>query len=85
VFAAGDGENRARDTDEAVIPLMESIDANLHAYVEVKSRTAGARSHADRVADHFESDDGVAVASLEEPGEVPDAIASILSTEGAES
>jgi len=36
VFAAGDSENAGSDTTESVMPLMESIDANLHAYVETQ-------------------------------------------------
>jgi len=37
VFAAGDGENFRDDSKNNVVPLMEEIDANLHAYLEVKS------------------------------------------------
>jgi hypothetical protein len=82
VFAAGDSENSSNDTGEKVIPLMESIPANLHAYVETQpSGNAINATHADEVEDHFAESDNVAVAYVTSPEDVTDAIYTILSTE----
>jgi hypothetical protein len=82
VFAAGDSENAGSDTTENVIPLMESIDANLHAYVETQPGDGAANArHADEVEEAFGSADDVAVARVSEPDDVTDAIYEILSTE----
>ncbi len=82
VFAAGDSENSGSDTTEAVIPMMESIDANLHAYVETQPGGAAPNArHADEVENAFGDADDVAVARVAEPGDVTDAIYEILSTE----
>jgi uncharacterized sporulation protein YeaH/YhbH (DUF444 family) len=82
VFAAGDSENSSNDTSERVIPLMEEIDANLHAYVETQpSGTAINATHAEEVERHFGDDDGVAVAYVGSADEVVDAIYTVLSTE----
>jgi uncharacterized sporulation protein YeaH/YhbH (DUF444 family) len=85
VFAAGDGENTASDTTERVIPLMEAIDANLHAYVEVQP-DGGARTatHAAELESHFGDDDGVAVAHVATAEDVLAAIETILTTERQE-
>ncbi|WP_435358871.1 YeaH/YhbH family protein [Haloarchaeobius sp. DFWS5] len=83
VFAAGDSENSSNDTEERVIPLMESIDANLHAYVETQpTGTAINATHAEEVEAHFAGSDNVAVAYVTSPDDVTDAIYTILSTEG---
>ena len=82
VFAAGDSENSSNDTEKNVIPLIESIDANLHAYVETQpSGNAINATHADEVESHFGDDSDVAVAYVSSPGDVTDAIYDILSTE----
>ncbi|WP_418283727.1 DUF444 family protein [Halorubrum sp. DTA46] len=82
VFAAGDSENAGSDTTQSVIPLMESIDANLHAYVETQpGGTAASARHADEVEKAFGDADDVAVARVSEPADVTDAIYEILSTE----
>jgi len=84
VFAAGDSENAGSDTTESVIPLMESIDANLQAYVETQPGDGAANArHADEVEAAFDGGDGVAVARVSEPDDVTDAIYEILSTESA--
>jgi len=82
VFAAGDGENSHDDTEENVIPLMREIDANLHAYVETQP-TDGVQTgtHAGKLRDAFGGADDVAVTTVTEPGDVMDAIETILSTE----
>jgi uncharacterized sporulation protein YeaH/YhbH (DUF444 family) len=83
VFAAGDSENSSNDTDERVIPLMEQIPANLHAYVETQpSGNAINATHAEEVERHFAGSDDVAVAYVTGPEDVTDAIYEILSTEG---
>ena len=82
VFAAGDSENSTNDTEDAVIPLMEAIDANLHAYVETQpSGNAINATHAEELERHFGPDDDVAVAYVTGPDDVIDAIETILSTE----
>jgi uncharacterized sporulation protein YeaH/YhbH (DUF444 family) len=82
VFAAGDSENSSNDSEERVIPLMESIPANLHAYVETQpSGNSINATHAEEVEKHFEGSDNVAVAYVSSPEDVIDAIYEILSTE----
>jgi uncharacterized sporulation protein YeaH/YhbH (DUF444 family) len=82
VFAAGDSENSSNDTEERVIPLMEAIPANLHAYVETQpSGNAINATHADQVDGAFDDGDDVAVAYVGGSGDVTGAIYEILSTE----
>ncbi|MFO7926667.1 MAG: YeaH/YhbH family protein [Halobacteriota archaeon] len=82
VFAAGDSENSSNDTEGRVVPLMESIPANLHAYVETQpSGNAINATHAKEVESHFADDSNVAVAYVQGPEDVVDAIYTILSTE----
>ena len=82
VFAAGDSENAGSDTVESVIPLMESIEANLHAYVETQpGGTAASARHADEVEEAFSDANDVAVARVSDADDVIDAIYEILSTE----
>ena len=82
VFAAGDSENAGDDTSQAVVPLMRSIDANLHAYVETQPGGAAPNArHADELEREFGETDDVAIARVTEPGDVTDAIYEILSTE----
>jgi len=82
VFAAGDSENSSNDTEEHVVPLMESIPANLHAYVETQpSGNAINATHAEEVERHFRDAGNVAVAYVSGPGDVIDAIETILRTE----
>ena len=82
VFAAGDSENSSNDTDERVIPMMEEIPANLHAYVETQpSGNAINATHAGELESHFGDDSNVAVAYVQSPDDVVDAIYTILSTE----
>jgi uncharacterized sporulation protein YeaH/YhbH (DUF444 family) len=82
VFAGGDSENSGSDTTESVIPLMKSIDANLHAYVETQPGGAAPNArHADEVENALGDADDVAVARVSEPADVTDAIYEILSTE----
>jgi uncharacterized sporulation protein YeaH/YhbH (DUF444 family) len=83
VFAAGDSENSSNDTEEQVIPLMEMIPANLHAYVETQpSGNAVNATHAEEVERHFGDADEVAVAYVTSPDDIVEAIDTILSTEG---
>ncbi|SNR35577.1 DUF444 family protein [Halorubrum vacuolatum] len=86
VFAAGDSENSGTDTADSVIPMMESIEANLHAYVETQPGGSGPNArHADEVERALGDADNVAVARVGGPEDVTDAIYEILSTEdGAE-
>lgn len=83
VFAAGDSENSSNDTGERVIPKMEEIPANLHAYVETQpSGNAINATHAEELEKHFGRDaEDVAVAYVNGEDDVTDAIYEILSTE----
>ncbi|PSP58841.1 hypothetical protein BRC72_03220 [Halobacteriales archaeon QH_7_66_36] len=82
VFAAGDSENSSNDTEERVIPMMDEIDANLHAYVETQpSGNAISATHAEEVERHFRDSDDVAVAYVQDATDVVDAIYTVLSTE----
>ncbi|PSQ20931.1 hypothetical protein BRD04_07265 [Halobacteriales archaeon QS_9_67_17] len=82
VFAAGDSENSSNDTEERVIPMMDEIDANLHAYVETQpSGNAISATHAEEVERHFRDNDDVAVAYVQDAADVVDAIYTVLSTE----
>jgi uncharacterized sporulation protein YeaH/YhbH (DUF444 family) len=82
VFAAGDSENSSNDTEERVLPLMEEIDANLHAYVETQPgggrRTA---THAAEVESHFDDAEDVVVARLTDADDATTAIETILGSE----
>ena len=85
VFAAGDSENSSNDTEENVVPLMETIDANLHAYVETQpSGNAINATHAEEVERQFHGTDDVAVAYVSSPKDVTEAIYEILSTEATD-
>ena len=85
VFAAGDSENSSNDTEERVIPLMEGIPANLHAYVETQpSGNAINATHAEEVERHFHGTTNVAVAYVNGPDDVVGAIETILNTEDAD-
>ncbi|MFB6136521.1 MAG: DUF444 family protein [Halobacteriaceae archaeon] len=79
VFAAGDSENSTDDTERHVIPLMEELDANCHAYVETQpgSRRRSA-THADEVADHFADADDVVVTRVGSERDVVDALTDVL-------
>ncbi|MDZ7730773.1 MAG: YeaH/YhbH family protein [Natrialbaceae archaeon] len=82
VFAAGDSENSSNDTEERVIPMMESIEANLHAYVETQpSGNAINASHAQELEHHFTDDEDVVVGYVHDRSDIVDAIYRILSTE----
>ena len=82
VFAAGDSENAGSDTEDRVIPLMEEIDANLHAYVETQpGDTTAHATHARQLRSHFDPDDDVVVTQVREPDDVVDAIYQILTTD----
>lgn len=81
VFAAGDGENHKKDTENNVIPLVEEIEANLHAYIEVGSDTTWMAEHADIVEGEIGDRDNVAVSYVNDREEVMPAIEEILSTE----
>ncbi|MCU4925275.1 YeaH/YhbH family protein [Halobacteria archaeon AArc-dxtr1] len=83
VFAAGDSENSSNDTEERVIPMMEEIDANRHAYVETQpGGNAINATHAEELEKHFGQDaEDVAVTYVTDAEDVTDAIYDILNTE----
>lgn len=75
VFAAGDGENSPSDTESNVVPLIEEIDANLHAYVEVdpnSNRVGGP------LRDEFGDDESVVVTEVNNEDDVIPAIKTVL-------
>ncbi|MFW5977711.1 MAG: DUF444 family protein, partial [Halohasta sp.] len=80
-------ENSSNDTKDRVIPLIEQIPANLHAYVETQpGGTAINATHAEEVDRALGREGNVAVTRVTGPDDVTDAIYEILSTEdGAES
>ncbi len=86
VFASGDGENWRKDSRENVIPLMEEIDANLHAYLQVEDAKAflTGGGHADIVEEEMRDKNNVAVAYAEDKDDVMACIYAILSTEDSE-
>jgi len=85
VFAAGDSENSSNDTKDRVIPLIQEIPANLHAYVETQpGGTAINATHAEEVDRALGREGNVAVTRVSSPDDVVDAIYEILSTEDAE-
>jgi len=85
VFAAGDSENSTNDTGERVIPLMEEIPANLHAYIETRPEGGGVNAtHAEELEAHFGDADDVAVARVADAGDVIDAISTVLHTDETE-
>ena len=85
VFAAGDSENRSDDTQNRVIPLMEEIRANTHAYVETQPDGGGPHAtHANELEEYFSESEDVVVARVNEPNDVMSAIETILTTESAE-
>jgi uncharacterized sporulation protein YeaH/YhbH (DUF444 family) len=62
--------------------MMETIDANLHAYVETQpSGNAINATHAEEVERHFQDAGDIAVAYVSGPEDVVDAIDRILRTE----
>lgn len=82
VFCAGDGENRRMDTEKNVVPLIEDIPANLHAYVETTPNSSLGAEHGDALVDHFGTDhDNVVITKVEKSKDVLDAIEKILSRE----
>lgn len=82
VFAAGDSENSTMDTRKRVIPLMDEIEANLHAYVET---TPGRRSprgrHAEQIESHYSDRDDVVVSYVHSRNDVMNTIRDILKPE----
>ena len=82
VFAAGDSENSTNDTGERVIPLMEEIPANMHAYIETRPEGSGVNAtHAEELQAHFGDAGDVAVARVAGADDVIDAISEVLHTE----
>lgn len=82
VFASGDGENTANDTEENVIPMMREIKANRHGYVEVQPSGRGGRraNVADELEKEFSGEDTYRVARVGGQNDIMDAIRVILDT-----
>lgn len=96
VFAAGDGENRGSDTEDNILPMMDSssddyLPANRHAYAEVQpSGSNRSADLADNIVEHFDDmedtsagrrRDDVAVARVEGPDDITPAIETFLGGE----
>lgn len=77
VFAAGDGENRRNDSEDEVIPMIEEMDANLHAYIETNPSSNTRAVHGDLLEENFEEDE-VTVAQVNDEDDVIDAVKKIL-------
>ncbi len=81
IFAGGDGENSSNDTKDRMVPLMEEIDVNYHAYAQVTPGGRGRYANlANDLEDHY-SKDNLSVVRLQSREDVMDSIYSILSTE----
>jgi uncharacterized sporulation protein YeaH/YhbH (DUF444 family) len=80
VFAAGDGENKANDTKQNLIPMMEEIRANRHAYVEVQPKKGRTRraNVADKLEKAFSDDDIYRIARVEGKDDIVGAMRTIL-------
>lgn len=77
IFAAGDGENKRNDSENEVVDLIDSMDANLHAYIETNPSSNSRAVHADVLEDNFEEDE-VTVARVNDKDDVIDAVSKIL-------
>ena len=86
VFAAGDGENSSNDTTESVIPLMEAMDVNTHAYVETQPGGGSVNAtHSQELEEHFGDGADVCVTRVTDRDDVMEAIRAVLATaSGAE-
>lgn len=82
VFAAGDGENKSKDTKENLIPMMRNIQANRHAYVEVQPTGSSVRraNVADKLEEEFNNDESYRVVRVKDKQQVVEAITTILDT-----
>ncbi|MCX2819512.1 DUF444 family protein [Haladaptatus sp. F3-133] len=80
VFTAGDGENSSNDSKERVVPLIEGMDANLHAYVETQPSGGSVNAtHSQELTDAFDGDE-VVVTQVNARDEVMDAVYTVLKT-----
>lgn len=77
VFAAGDGENRRNDSEDEVVPMIEEMDANLHAYIETNPSSNSRAVHGDVLEDNFDEEE-VTVARVDDEDDVIDAVKKIL-------
>ncbi len=83
VFAAGDGENRKKDTKQTVIPLMEQINATEHAYIEVNKRDNKNAIHGSLLERYLENDaDNVTVNYIRDEDDITTTLQNILGTNG---
>lgn len=79
VLAGGDGENSKQDSKDEVIPLMEQIDANLHAYLQV-SPSRRSRTHLE-ILDNYADLDNYVGTQIDSQKEVWDAIKTVFKQE----
>ena len=79
VFAAGDGENSGNDSVENVVPLIEDIEANTHAYTETQPSTGLKETHGDVLKENFGQNE-VVVETVKSEEDVIRSIRRILST-----
>ncbi len=80
IFAAGDGENMAKNTKNKLIPLMKEIKATRHAYVEVQPKSKGLKNAnvGDELEKEFHGEDKYRIARVNSKKDVLDAIQKIL-------
>ncbi len=85
IIAAGDGENKARDTEKNVIPLMDDIEATKQAYIEVNRKNNPNAVHGAKLEEAYPDDsEDVAITYIRDEDDIEDALFKILSTNGEE-
>lgn len=82
VFAGGDGENKKRDTEDNLIPMMKKVKANRQAYIEVQPGKKRSRyaNIAKKLDNEFEEDEQYRVSRVKDKDDILDSIRSILDT-----
>ncbi len=82
IFAAGDGENQTKDTEERLIPLMRETDATRQAYVEVQPYGINGRraNVGQKLSTAFSDEDDYRIAKVKNKTDIMDTIRVILDT-----
>jgi uncharacterized sporulation protein YeaH/YhbH (DUF444 family) len=83
IFASGDGENKSSDSKQKVCPLIEKINANMHAYFQVGSSQRNVSgSHAGALEKQLNDEDNVFVDIVQDKNQVLDSIKNALKFDG---
>lgn len=87
IFFSGDGENKAGDTINNLVPAMRKINATRQAYVEVspsgnRQRLRGrvTKSVASTLNESFDNNDNIRVTTVTDVDDVMDALETVLYT-----